>query len=62
MKMTKCVKQYKLIWAYSPDDLTKEVNKYLFDGWDLYEGPCQSKGDGSRVYAQAATKHVYVEV
>jgi hypothetical protein len=47
--------EYKLCAAETADDLNKEVNKLLADGWALYGNPFVS-GTAKPLICQALTK------
>jgi hypothetical protein len=49
--------EYRLCAAKTAEDLNKEVNKLLADGWSLYGAPfVASSGDSAAMLCQALTK------
>ncbi len=49
--------EYRLCAAKTAEDLNKEVNKLLADGWVLYGGPfVASSGEPAQMLCQALTK------
>jgi len=50
--------EYKMCTAETSEDLNKEVNKMLAEGWALYGNPFScSSGDGNKqLLCQAVTK------
>jgi len=49
--------EYKLCAAETVEELNKEVNKLLSDGWTLYDGPFINSGTGGKqMFCQALIK------
>jgi hypothetical protein len=49
--------EYKLCAAETAEELNKEVNRLLADGWALYGGPFISSGTSAKqMFCQALTK------
>ena len=51
------IMEYKLCAAKTAEELNKEVNKLLADGWALFGGPfVASSSDSAQMLCQALTK------
>jgi hypothetical protein len=48
--------EYRLCAARSAEDLNKEVNKLLAEGWVLYGNPFVGSSDAAQMLCQALTK------
>ena len=48
--------EYKLCTAEKAEDLNKQVNQLLTEGWALYGGPFVSTSGNTQMFCQALTK------